>query len=65
MALCSAKVKLFDRNLMKYNFLKSGGVKDQSNLLPEVSVESTITHPRNIERHKLYEPIKHWDFIKI
>jgi len=31
MAFCSAKVKLFCRNLMKYNCLKITSVKDQFN----------------------------------
>jgi hypothetical protein len=29
MAFCSANEKLFNRNLMKYNFLKNVGVEDQ------------------------------------
>lgn len=31
-------------------------------LIPEVSVESILEHPRNIERFKLFEPIKDWDY---
>ena len=33
MAFCSAKVKLFCRNLMKYNLLKITSVKDQSSII--------------------------------
>jgi hypothetical protein len=31
-------------------------------ILPSVSVESILTHPRNKERQKLFEPIKDWEY---
>lgn len=34
-------------------------------VLPEVTVESILTHPRNQERFKLFEPIKDWEYIKV
>lgn len=32
------------------------------NILPAVSVESILRHPRNKERQKLFEPIKDWEY---
>jgi hypothetical protein len=34
-------------------------------ILPAVSVESILQHPRNIERQKRFEPIKDWDYIHV
>jgi len=34
-------------------------------LLPAVSVESILKHPRNKERQKLFEPIKDWDYLHV
>ena len=34
-------------------------------LLPEVSVESILKHPRNKERLKLFEPIKAWQYTNV
>jgi hypothetical protein len=31
-------------------------------ILPPVSVESILSHPRNKERAVLFEPIKHWKY---
>jgi hypothetical protein len=33
--------------------------------LPEVSVESILSHPRNEERTKVFEEIKNWEFIEV
>jgi hypothetical protein len=33
--------------------------------LPEVSVQSVLTHPRNRERAALFEPIKDWEFVEV
>jgi hypothetical protein len=33
-------------------------------LVPEISVEKVLSHPRNIERYKCFEPIKDWDYVK-
>jgi len=35
------------------------------NILPAVSVESIMRHPRNHERLKLFEAIKDWDYIHV
>ena len=35
------------------------------NILPAVSVESILQHPRNQERLKLFEAIKDWDYIHV
>ena len=34
-------------------------------MLPEVTVESILAHPRNAERYKLFEPIKDWKYIEV
>lgn len=34
-------------------------------LLPEVSVESIMTHPRNRERETRFEDIENWDYIEV
>lgn len=34
-------------------------------ILPEVSVESILSHPRNKERAKLFEPIKDWEYVEV
>ena len=35
------------------------------NVLPEVSVETVLAHPRNSERAALFNPIKDWDYIEV
>lgn len=34
-------------------------------VLPTVTVESILTHPRNTKRQNLFEPIKDWDYIHV
>jgi len=34
-------------------------------VLPAVTVESILAHPRNRERQKLFEPIKDWEYIHV
>lgn len=36
-----------------------------SDILPEVTVESILSHPRNKERFKLFEPIKDWEYLDV
>lgn len=43
-------------------YIKNGIGED---ILPAVSVESILQHPRNIERQKRFEPIKDWDYIHV
>jgi hypothetical protein len=43
-------------------YVKNGIADD---LLPEVSVENILRHPRNKERYKLFEPIKDWEYLKV
>lgn len=43
-------------------YVKNGIGED---ILPEVTVESILKHPRNQERQKLFEPIKDWDYIHV
>jgi len=43
-------------------YIKNGIGED---ILPAVSVESILKHPRNKERQKLFEPIKDWDYINV
>lgn len=40
-------------------YVKNGIGED---ILPAVSVESILKHPRNKERQKLFEPIKDWEY---
>jgi len=43
-------------------YIKNGIGED---LLPAMSVESILQHPRNIERQKRFESIKDWDYIHV
>jgi hypothetical protein len=56
--------RLVGSNLYGFNtiYVKRGIGEE---LLPEVTVESILAHPRNNERFKLFEPIKDWEYIKI
>jgi hypothetical protein len=55
--------RLVGSNEMGYNFIfiKNGIAED---LIPEVSVESLISHPSAIESFKDFEPIKDWKYIR-
>jgi len=37
----------------------------EEDVLPEVTVEAILSHPRNQERFKLFEPIKNWEYIEV
>jgi hypothetical protein len=43
-------------------YVKNGIGED---ILPSVSVESILQHPRNLERSKLFEAIKDWDYVHV
>ncbi len=43
-------------------YIKKGIAED---ILPEVSVESILCHPRNREREQLFEPIKNWEYLTV
>ena len=43
-------------------YIKNGIGED---ILPAVSIESILRHPRNIQRQKLFEPIKNWDYTHV
>jgi hypothetical protein len=43
-------------------YVKNGIAED---ILPAVSVESILSHPRNQERQKLFEAIKDWEYIHV
>lgn len=43
-------------------YVKNGIGED---ILPTVSVESILEHPRNKERQTLFEPIKDWEYIHV
>jgi len=34
-------------------------------LLPTLTCEQILAHPRNEERFKLFEPIKDWDYVQV
>lgn len=55
--------RLVGSNELGYNFIFiKNGIAE--NLIPEVSVESLISHPSAIESFKDFEPIKDWKYIK-
>ena len=33
--------------------------------LPEYSVEKVLSHPRNVNNHKIFEPIKDWEYVVV
>ena len=43
-------------------YVRRGMAED---LLPEVSVESILSHPRNRERQARFEPIKDWEYLEV
>ena len=43
-------------------YVKNGVGED---VLPKVTIESNMWHPRNKEREKLFEPIKDWEYINV
>lgn len=43
-------------------FVRKGLAED---IVPEVTLDSILTHPRNKEREKLFEAIKSWDFVNV
>ncbi|HOQ41347.1 MAG TPA: hypothetical protein PLG94_04080 [Smithellaceae bacterium] len=51
---------------MNYGFntiyVKNGIGED---ILPEVTVEHVMRHPRNVERQKLFEAIKDWEYLHV
>lgn len=55
--------RLVGANDLGFNFIfVKNGLGDEA--LPEVSVESVLTHPSVKESWKRFEPIKNWDFIE-
>ena len=43
-------------------YVKNGLAED---VLPEVTVESILKHPRNLERAELFEEIKDFDYLEV
>lgn len=56
--------RLVGANIYGFNtiYVKNGIGED---ILPEVTVESILSHPRNSERAKLFEPIKDWEYVVV
>lgn len=56
--------RLVGANSFGFNtiYVKNGIGED---ILPEVTVESVLTHPRNRERYKRFDPIKDWDYLHV
>jgi len=54
--------RLVGANAYGFNtiYVREGLAED---ILPKVSVESILWHPRNVERAKLFEPIKDWPYV--
>lgn len=59
---CKKGYRLVGSNNYGFNtiYIKNGIAED---LIPEVSVEYILKHPRNSERFKLFEPIKDWEYL--
>jgi hypothetical protein len=55
--------RLVGANELGFNFIfvKKGLAESE---LPEVSVESVLTHPSVREGYKKFEPIKDWDYLE-
>ena len=54
--------RLVGANELGYNFIfVKNGLADH--LIPEVSVESLLQHPSNIEARKRFEAIKDWEYV--
>lgn len=54
--------RLVGANELGYNFIfVRNGLADE--LIPEVSVESLLQHPSNIEARKRFEEIKDWEYV--
>ncbi len=55
--------RLVGANDLGFNFIYiKNGIAD--NLIPEVSVESTLKHPSNMLNNKLFEEIKDWKYLE-
>lgn len=56
--------RLVGSNLYGFNtiYVKQGIGED---VLPTMTAESILSHPRNKERFKLFEPIKDWEYIEV
>ena len=55
--------RLVGANQLGFNFIFiKNGIVDT--IIPEVSVESVLTHPSLQEGYKAYEEIKDWDYVK-
>lgn len=56
--------RLVGSNLYGFNtiYVRQGIGED---VLPAVTVESILSHPRNKERYKLFEPIKDWEYVEV
>ena len=56
--------RLVGSNLYGFNtiYVKQGIGED---VLPTVTIESILSHPRNNERFKLFEPIEDWEYIEV
>lgn len=53
--------RLVGTNGLGFHFIMNG-IADS--LIPEVSVESVLTHPSVLEGYKSFEEIKDWDYVK-
>jgi len=55
--------RLVGANELGFNFIfVKNGLADR--LLPEVSVDSLLTHPSTIEGYRKFEPIKDWEYLE-
>jgi hypothetical protein len=54
--------RLVGANAMGFNliFIRDGVAHME---IPEVTVESVLNHPYAVQQHKLFQPIKDWDYI--
>jgi hypothetical protein len=55
--------RLVGANELGFNFIfVKNGLADSQ--IPEVSVESVLTHPSVAEGHKQFEEIEDWEYLK-
>ena len=55
--------RLVGANDLGFNFIfVKNGLADDA--IPEVSVESLLNHPSNIDGYKTFEPIKDWEYLE-
>ena len=59
-----SQINLLGANNFGFNTIYvKNGIGEQ--ILPAVTVDSILMHPRNKERQKLFEPIREWEYVRV